>query len=66
MRYTITLEFTVRGVGNHDDALEVGASMADHMLDTFNDNQSLHHLVGVSAKPAHGLSDGKKVTYAGK
>lgn len=34
------------------DAAELGFNAAEHLLDTFNDNQSIEMLAAVTARPA--------------
>lgn len=40
MTYTMTLTFTVHGLTSLNDARDMQANMAEHVLDTFNDDDA--------------------------
>jgi flagellar biosynthesis regulator FlbT len=51
MYFVVTLTLTVEAK-SVDESYEMGAQATEHLLDTFNDNGSIHPLVEVSAEPA--------------
>ena len=51
MHFVVTLTLTLEAK-SVDEAYEIGAQATEHLLDTFNDNGSIHPLVKISAEPA--------------
>jgi hypothetical protein len=51
MRYEVTLTLIVEA-DSESAAYEVGAAAAEHLLETFNDDDSLETTIGVVAKEA--------------
>jgi hypothetical protein len=51
MVYEITCTFRVAKLKDDAEAKEFGASLCEHVLDTFNDDGSISPLVTVKAKP---------------
>jgi hypothetical protein len=47
MTYLIKTEFRVKGLNSNKDARAMGNSIAEHVLDTFNDDLSIDPLVFV-------------------
>lgn len=50
MTYDITCTFTVKGIRNTEEAKEIGVNLCEHILDTFNDDNSIHPLTSVHVK----------------
>lgn len=48
--YEINVTFTVRELSSKQDAIDFGGSLADHVLDTFNDDGSIDSLVDVRVR----------------
>lgn len=49
MTYNLTLTFTVKDLDNSDEAYDFATSLAEHVLDTFNDNDTINPLVQIEA-----------------
>ena len=50
MRYDITLTFNVGKLKTEQDAIAFANSLAEHVLDTFNDDNSIHKHVWYKVK----------------
>lgn len=50
MVYEITITFTVHNLKGDTEAHDFGTSLAEHVADTFNDDESISSLVHIQAK----------------